>query len=195
MKGVFLRGGYLDRASANLSPFDTSRDGALLFYAALEFRFAIERFLFAYLTRVNGDIGKTQEKLYEAGKLKAAILRAEPEFVKKLEFTNLCVKAIGHHLTIPIPDLDELDRLYGRLGRYLHAIKRPGETLQSHKWWTDLENLLREIEGVLAPVASQPIAGFSLNDAGLALFKDFTAGKKTEEEVKACFVEGIIDAA
>lgn len=195
MTNVVIRGGYLDRALANLRAFDASRDGALLFYASLEFRFAIERFLFAYLTRVRADISKTQEKLYEAGKLRAAILDAEPDFFAKLRFTNLCVAAMQLPLEIPLPDLDHLGSLYGKIGRYLHAIKRPGDTLQNPEWWSDFLSVLHETETTLAPLASQPIAGFKLNENGLALFEEFKSGKKTPEEVKSAFIEALLEAA
>ncbi len=65
-------------------------DGSFLFYAALELRICIERLLFEYLVIINVADEKieTYMKEYRIKNLLNAIYEAEPEFDKKLEYSN-----------------------------------------------------------------------------------------------------------
>ena len=113
------------------------------FYAALELRICIERLLWEqlYIFRVD-DFTKAFEKLYRANETKKTIKKIEPHFEKKVEYINLIFAAQEQPERVVVPDLDKLDELYGRLGRYLHRQKHPGETVLDPQWWASFQQLL-----------------------------------------------------
>lgn len=123
---------YYVRAQQALDVHAKSAFVPALFYAALEFRCCIERILFEYLILVNNEsaISKTLEKRYLAKDLKKAILRLEPEFPKIGDFINLYLRALHQNDRVHPVNLDKITRLYGRLGRHLHAQKHPTETCE-----------------------------------------------------------------
>jgi hypothetical protein len=66
---------YYERAAMILGQVDRTQNPALLFYAALEFRFCIERLLFEYIVLLSKTkMSKSVEKLYRAKNLKKQIM-------------------------------------------------------------------------------------------------------------------------
>jgi len=99
-----------------------------LFYAAFEFRCCIEQALKLYLELIDPDgWSKTLENLYRTKKIKAKILDRDPNFYKKIEFIDICIRLIGLKGVYSI-DLDKMDTHYGKLSNYLQlkqGLKRP----------------------------------------------------------------------
>ena len=174
--------GYFWRGKEQIELFDSDKDESHLFYAALEFRICIERFLFETLVllKIEG-LSKKFEKLYRAKELARTIHKIEPDFVDKLKFMNVFLEALGLGNRIFIIDLNYLNRLYGRLGGYLHALKDPDLTTLSEDWWGDFNNDLRETEEYLESGIGYDIGSFDLNEQGLDLFKKWKNEKLSKE--------------
>lgn len=175
---------YYTRAAMILGQFDRTQNPALFFYAALEFRFCIERLLFEYIVVLSkAKMSKSVEKLYRAKNLKEQILEIEPDFVDKIRFINLFFDAIGTQGKMKIPDLDLFEKFYGQLGDYLHAPKRPDKSVNDSEWWMRLRNLLEEISTNLRDILSHPIGSFDLKANGWTLFSKFKSGEIDKAEV------------
>lgn len=163
-----------------------SFDGSYLFYAALELRVCIERFLFEYLFMMNVGEEKMEKymKEYRIKNLSNAIYEAEPEFDKKLEYTNFFLSAIGAEFDLKIPDKDLLNKLHGKLGNYLHNFKRPADSTQNESWWDNLIHLLEETRAYLFDFFKVPRAFFNMNEKGLELYQAFKNESLSRDEIK-----------
>jgi hypothetical protein len=160
-------------------------DGSYLFYAALELRICIERFLFEYLVIMNTEEVKIEKYLdeYRIKNLSNAILEAEPEFDKKLEYTNFYLATIGTDFQVPIPDKNKLNSYYGKLGNYLHSLKKPSETTQNQDWWNSFIQIIEEVRAYLYQFFKVPRAFFKMNEKGLELYNAYKNGKIAKEDI------------
>lgn len=160
-------------------------DGSFLFYAALELRICIERFLFEYLVIINTEDEKIEKymKEYRSKNLSNAIMEAEPEFDKKLEYTNFYLTTIGAEFKMKIPDKHKLNSYYGKLGNYLHNFKKPSETTQNQDWWNSLIQLLEEVRAYLYQFFEVPRAFFKMNERGLELYKEYKEENISKDEI------------
>lgn len=167
-------------------------DGSYLFYAALELRICIERFLFEYFIIMNTEEEKIEKymKEYRIKNLLNAILEAEPEFDSKLEYTNFYLATIGAEFQMQIPDKDKLNSYYGKLGNYLHNLKRPNDTVQNQDWWNTLIQLLEEVRAYLFEFFKVPRVFFKMNDKGFELYQAYKDGSLSKEEIKKRILEG-----
>ena len=161
-----------------------------LFYTALELRFCIEQTLRTYLELLQVEWTKPLAKLYRAKELKQAILNAEPEFVEKLAFVDVIVRAI-HPVGVFQLDLDKLNTYYGRLGAYLHAPLYQDKTVRDPNWWQSFSDLLVEIKAYLKEVLRHPMATFHPTEEGWDMFKKWKAGEVTDDEVREDFLDGV----
>jgi hypothetical protein len=176
---------YWDRSRRLLNDFEQSRHK--LFYAAYELRCAIEAFLYDYLYFLrDGQLSKALKKLYLAEHLKQAIYDLEPDFEKRIEFNNLVHAAIGLNIIeIPIPDLDMLGSLYGRLGGFMHIQKEAMDSDGSATRWLELEQLVKETQTFMHDLVHPQKARLELTADGVALFEEFKVGTKAPGEVEA----------
>lgn len=167
-------------------------DGSHLFYSALELRNCIERFLFEYLVLI--QIGEENlEKFRNSYRVKSfsmAIYESEPEFDKKLEFTNFYLQTIGAHFTIPKLDEKALNSYYGKLGNYLHNFKRPDETVQNQEWWNNFILFIQETKSYLSEYLNVPRAFFKMNDKGLLLYQEYKNENISRDEIRAKILQG-----
>ena len=161
--------GYWSRAREILSKFEQSRHQ--LFYAAYELRCAMEVFLFEYLEFLrDGDLTAKLRKLYSEKDLKAAILKIEPHFTKRIEFSNLIHRAMGLDVVnIPVPDLARLAEYYGRIGGYMHIQKQEMDS----DGWNDLETLIKQTQTFLHDLVHPQKSRFQLTGDGEKLFEAF----------------------
>lgn len=180
------RGGYIVRAKNNLALFNETNQGEYLVYAALEYRCAIERVVFNYLSIIDAHLPSDTEGMYRIVKMRGRILEIEPDFYRKIDFANLYLRARGNQ-QVPRPDLDLLNSLYGQLGGFLHTINEPARTIYSPNWWQQLSGLLSQVSTVMTPLANISIVHFTLNDAGRKLFDEFKNNTKTEDEIIKVF--------
>lgn len=176
---------HYNRAIICLDKAFNCPDGSYLFYATLELRVCIERFLFEYLVIMNTDDEKMEKymKEYRIKNLSNAILEAEPEFDKKLEYTNFYLTTIGAGFEMQIPDKDKLNSYYGKLGNYLHNFKKPAESTQNQEWWISFIQLLEETRAYLFEFFKVPRAFFKMNAKGLELYQEYKEGTVTKEEI------------
>ncbi len=176
------------RCVSLIEQFDMTSERPLLLYAALELRFTIERTLFEYLVLVkNLEMSKNIEKLYSAKDLKNAILHADPQFPRKLEFMIAFAPHISSTAEIRKPDLGLLSQTYGFLGSYLHAPKKPEVTWESPKWWSELEKRIRKAVQHLVDLHSGPFAHIDLNKEGTSLFLRYASGELSFKQLKQYF--------
>lgn len=126
---------YYNSAIICLDKCFNNPDGRYLFYASLELGVCIEHFLFEYLVIMNTEDEKIEKymKEYRIKNLVKAINEAEPEFDKKLEFTNFYLATIGAGFQMSIPNKDKLNSYYGKLGNYLNNFKKPSESTQNQE--------------------------------------------------------------
>lgn len=182
---------HFNRAVICLSNAFNIPDGSYLFYAALELRICIERFLIEYLV-----IMKADEKLesimneYRIKNLSRAIYEAEPEFDNKLEYTNFYLQTIGSDFDLPIPDMNRLNTIYGKLGSYLHNFKKPALSTQNQEWWNSFIQLLEESRAFLYEYFKVPRAFFDMNEIGLKLYQAYKDGSLSKEEIKQKILDG-----
>jgi hypothetical protein len=183
---------YYNRALICFQKAFSEHDGSYLFYTALELRVCMERFLFEYLVLINvGDENIDKYlKEYRVKNLSNAIYEAEPEFDKKLEYTNFYLNAIGADFGIKIPDKDKLNALYGKLGNYLHNFKDPAYTTNNEGWWQRFIQLLEEARSHLFEYFKRPIGYFKMNEKGLALYQAYKDESISKEEIKNKIIEG-----
>jgi hypothetical protein len=169
-------------------------DGSFLFYAALELRISIERFLFEYLVIMNVDEYKieTYMKEYRIKNLSNAIYDAEPEFDKKLEYTNFYLNTIGADFEIKIPDTNILNSYNGKRSNYLHNLKRPADTVQRQEWWDNFIDLLEKTRAYLFEFIGTPRAFFQMNEYGLKLYQEFKKETLTRDEIAQKILESFI---
>ena len=168
-------------------------DGSYLFYATLELRNCIERFLFEYLVIMNTEAVKIEKymKEYRIKNLSNAILEAEPEFDKKLEYTNFYLATIGAGFQMQIPDKDKLNSYYGKLGNYLHCFKKPDDTTQNQEWWNAFIQLVEEIRAYLYKFFEVPRAFFKMNNRGLELYNEYKNENLSKEEIAKKIIEDL----
>jgi hypothetical protein len=177
---------HLARARFLLSVDTGLMPVSALFYASLEYRFCIERFLFSILSLVSGEdaVTRAHEKMYTGSDLSNAIRRIEPELMDKLRYVDLVLRAHDRAQVTAKPDLDRLSRLHGRLGGYLHAQKRPPETTWSPDWLAEFKEILQECDKYLGEVLAidKVLAGMPNGDLGYDKWK---SGAISDEEVVA----------
>jgi hypothetical protein len=174
---------YWDRSRRLLNDFEEARHK--LFYVAYELRCAIEAFLYDYLSFLgDGNLTKELEKLYRAKSLKQAIHRIEPDFEHRIAFGNLIHRAIGLNvIQIPVPDMDKLSVLYGRLGSFMHLQKEVIESESRESRWVELEEVVKEAQQFMHDLVHPQKARLKLTNDGVALFEQFKAGRKEPEEI------------
>lgn len=167
-------------------------DGSYLFYAALELRICIERLLFEYLVLVGADEEKIESMMneYRIKNLSRAIYETEPEFDKKLEYTNFYLKTIGFDFEAPIPDKNKLNSYYGKLGNYLHNFKKPADSIQDQEWWNTFIQFIEETRAYLFEFFKVPRGFFKMNEKGLELYQAYKDESISREEIKKRILEG-----
>lgn len=162
-----------------------------MIYAALELRNCIERLLFEYLVLLGHDrITKAQAKAYRPTEIKDYILAIEPDFDIKMRFTGLITQALTGS-GVYVLNLVDVSQLYGRLGAYLHAPKRPDVTVENPRWWGRLNEALQETFGVLELVYTNAIASVKLHGDGIELYARWKRGEIDDREAAAVFLEGV----
>lgn len=161
-------------------------DGSFLFYAALELRICIERLFFEYLVimKVDEETIEKYMKEYRIKNIANAIYKAEPEFDKKLEYTNFYLQTIGAEFEMPIPDRQRFDMLYGKLGNYLHNFKEPSLTTQNQEWWNTFISLLIETKNYLSEFFIVPRAFLKMNENGLKYYQAYKDGSMAKKEIR-----------
>lgn len=176
---------YYNRAVICLQKAFNLPDGSYLFYASLELRNCIERFLFEYLIIIKTDdrVLKKYLKEYRIKNISGAIKDVEPEFYKKLEFTNFYLSAIGQGFQVPIPDTEKLNGYYGKLGNYLHHFNQPINSTNNQEWWNTLIQLIEETRAYLFQFFESPRAFFKMNERGLIHYEDYKKGIIPKEEI------------
>jgi len=182
--------GYWDRSRRGLNEFELARHK--LFYVAYELRCAIEAFLYDYLSFIHdGELTKKLNKLYSAKNLRAAILRIEPYFEKRIQFDNLIHESMGFSVVnIPVPDLNRLGKIYGKLGSYMHIQKELMDD-DDLKKWVDLESLVKEAQGYLHDIVHPQKARVKLTDEGIELFTKYAQNQLDDAEVRRSLSIGL----
>ena len=183
---------HYNRAMICFQKAFSEHDGSYLFYTALELRVSMERFLFEYLVLMNvvdENIDKYLKE-YRVKNLSNAIYEAEPEFDKKLEYTNFYLNTIGADFEIKIPDKAKLNGLYGKLGNYLHNFKDPVDTTNNEEWWQRFIQLLEEARAHLYEYLKVPRGYFKMNEKGFMLYQAYKDESISKEEIKKKILEG-----
>ncbi len=176
-------GGYYWRGRQNLEAYRDMGAKPNLFYSAFEFRCCIERILKEYLLLVHTvEIPRSLYKMYRAKELGATILEVEPFFFEKLEYIDIMFEAIGVPNRVFVPDLALLNRLYGRLGNYLHAQNEPEETVNIDQWWQEFMQIVEETEAYIRTIQGHDFGSIELNDRGLEIFNKWQGGEITREQ-------------
>lgn len=160
-------------------------DGSYLFYTALELRICIERLLFEYLVLMGASSEKIESIMdeYRIKNLSKAIYEIEPEFDKKLEYTNFYLRVIGADFETPIPNKNKLNSMYGKLGKYLHNFKKPADSVQNQEWWNNLIVLIQETRTYLFEFFKVPRGFFQMNETGLQSYKEYKDGIVPKDEI------------
>ena len=182
---------YFWRGEEMLKQAIENQNPHFLFYAAFEFRCCLEQTLKVYLELINPDSwSKTMAKLYRTKRIKKKILSREPEFYKKVEFVDICIRSMGlkgvHSL-----DLDAADKHYGMIGDFMHAQVRPDDTVENPEWWGRFVAVLRHTRDYLFDILSHDMGFIDLNEGGWELYEKWKAGDLTEEEVMDEFRQGL----
>jgi hypothetical protein len=174
---------YWDRSRQLLNDFEQSRHK--LFYAAYELRCAIEAFLYDYLYFLHdGPLPPNLNKLYLAKRLSKAIHDLEPDFERRIEFNNLVHAAMGLSvIQIPVPDLDHLGSLHGRIGAFMHIQKEAMDSDGSATRWLELEKLVKDTQIFMHDLVHPQKMRVELTARGPALFEEFKAKTKAPEEI------------
>ena len=150
----------------------------------MDFRFCIERLLFEYLALIkNTQVSKTLQKLYRASDLSKAIIKAEPNFFKKLEFLNIYMECLGMKEKFILPDLEKLTKIYSGLNKYLHAPKSIDQSIVDSKSLGKFINLIDLTTETLVELLSHPRGDIQLKDKGLVLFERFADSKINKEDL------------
>lgn len=175
---------YWNRSRRLLNDFEQARHQ--LFYVAYELRCAIEAFLYDYLGFLrDGELPKALEKIYRAKHLRDAIYDLEPDFEESIAFNNIVHAAMGlKFIQIPVPDLDELNSLYGRIGAFMHVQKEAMDGEGSEARWMELEALVKEAQAFMQDLVHPQKSRLQLTADGIELFKEFKAGTKTAEQLE-----------
>jgi hypothetical protein len=175
--------GYFKRYIRNIDRHNDEQDKSYLLYAALELRFTIESLLFHYLHALNdGDLSKSQKQLYRPQDLRKAILEADPLFLVKLEFADMC-SFFNNMISAKLrPDVNLLSSVHGRLGDWLHAEYTPICRKIPEESWIELGDLFDSINGHLSLILSYPLLNVNLTDEGENLVREYAAGKISKEE-------------
>ena len=175
---------YWNRSRELLNEFEQSRHR--LFYSAYELRCAIESFLYDYLYFLrDGQLSKSLKKLYLAEHLKNAIRELEPDFEQRIAFNNLIHLAMGLDVVnIPVPNLDKLGELYGRIGAFMHVQKEAMDSNGSDTRWAELEQLVKDTQTFMHDLVHPQKSRIELTQDGVALFENFKRGSKSPDEVK-----------
>ena len=173
---------YFNNALKKLDEFNIAKDN--LYYIALDYRFCVERLLFEYLALVkNSQVSKTLQKLYKASDLARAILKAEPNFFKKIEFVNIYLEVFGIKEKVIPPDLEKLTKIYSGLNNYLHAPKMIDQSIADTKALSKFIDLIDFATVTLGELLSHPRGNIQLNEKGLEIFNDFINEKITKDEL------------
>ncbi|MEO8233039.1 MAG: hypothetical protein ABI638_12200 [Ignavibacteriota bacterium] len=182
---------HYNRAIICLTKAFNTPDGSYLFYAALELRISIERLLFEYLVLVGADEEKIESimNVYRIKDLSKAIYETEPEFDKKLEYTNFYLKIIGFDFEALIPDKNKLNSYYGKLGSYLHNFKKPVDSNQNQDWWNNFIQFIEETRAYLFEYFKVPRGFFKMNQRGLELYEAYKNNSISKEEIKKRILE------
>ena len=173
---------YFNNALKKLDEFNNAKDN--LYYIALDYRFCVERLLFEYLALVkNSQVSKTLQKLYKASDLARAILKAEPNFFKKIEFVNIYLEVFGIKEKVIPPDLEKLTKIYSGLNNYLHAPKMIDQSIADTKALSKFIDLIDFATVTLGELLSHPRGNIQLNETGLEIFNNFINEKITKDEL------------
>jgi len=184
---------HFNRAVICLEKAFTFLDSSYLFYAALELRTSIERLLFEYLVLVGADEAKIGSMMntYRIKDLSRALYETEPEFDKKIEYTNFYLKTIGADLEMLVLDKNKLNYYYGKLGSYLHNFKKPAGSTQNQEWWNTLIQFLEESRAYLYEYFKVPRGFFNkMNDIGLELYQSYKDESVSKEDIKKRILDG-----
>ncbi len=182
LKNEFNADLHFQNALKKLDEFNNAKEK--LYYIALDYRFCIERLLFEYLALVkNSQVSKTLQKLYRANDLSKAIIKAEPNFFKKIEFVNIHLECLGIKEKVIPPNLEKLTKIYSGLNNYLHAPKRVDQSIADSKALCKFIDLIDFATDTLRELLSHPRGNIQLNDKGLELFEKFVNDKITKEEL------------
>jgi hypothetical protein len=163
----------------------------LLRYGALEVRFSIERYFWEMLDHLNSKLPpKRKRRLWSVGQLRATILGEDPAFIEKLHFVNLLIRADlmpqpNRSILVHVPDLDEFDDHYGKIGGYLHAPKNGEKIAAETAWWEGLRNQLKLAVDLLKPYVHADMVKFDVSTLSRPIFEDYQSGKMNEAEVLA----------
>jgi hypothetical protein len=155
--------GYLTRAIINIARFIKEEDIKFAFYAALELRNCIERVLFEYLIILkDSGLSKHDINSYKPQDLINKINEVEPNVEIKFKFIELILKKrVNQEHYVVIPDFNKLNELYGKLGNFLHAGKKPEKTSSRIEWYEKLTYLVLESKEYLLQILSGERASIS----------------------------------
>ncbi|HEY1170539.1 MAG TPA: hypothetical protein VGH19_04145 [Verrucomicrobiae bacterium] len=175
---------YYKRFIRNVNLHNQGQDKSYLLYAALELRYTIEALLFYYLHALSeGDLSKSKQKLYRPQDLRQAILAADPLFLVKLEFADMCAyfdDSISSQLR---PDIALLTSIHGRLGDWLHAEYSPLCSRVPEEKWVELSKLFESLGDHLSVILSHPLLDVNLTDKGNLVMQQYIEGTLTKAEV------------
>lgn len=176
---------YWERSRTLLNDFEQARHK--LFYVAYELRCAIEAFLYEYICFFHDDqLSKSLKKLYRADNLKHEIRKVEPDFDKRIEFSNIVYAAMDLAIVkIPVPDLDKLGAFYGRIGDFMHIQKEGMDSDGLDTRWAELEKLVKETQAFMHDLVHPQKTRIKLSAEGETLFEEYKTNQKTAEQVKA----------
>ena len=147
---------YLTRAIINVARFTREEDIKFAFYAALELRNCIERVLFEYMWMLKeSGLSKNDINSYKPDDFICKIEKFEPYFEQKIKFTEEVLKTvIGPEFNIALPDFNRLNKLYGKLGNYLHAAKTPENQSAKIEWYENLTHIVIDAKEYLVEILS-----------------------------------------
>lgn len=173
------------RARKLLDEAANTGNAALIFYATLELRFAIENFLRSYLELVAPNRQFNYKTLYAAKKLGQEILKQEPQFEEKIQFLSLALKFLDTR-GLERVDFNRLSKLYGVIGDYLHAPFSPSNTVDNPDWWNRILEVLDDVINYLPSVA-RLMASINLSPEGRDFFSEWKRGEISDDEVSEIF--------
>jgi len=147
----------LDRAWLFLNDLTINPDTRSYLYAALDLRFFIER-LMSVLLRLShdGSLSKTKSKLYRPKDYEKQI---------NLELINNLIATIDlQGKSCPAIDINNINRIYGKLGNYLHAPKTEFSVIDDEEWKLTLEAEVLSAYDYLKPYAVYERVGEKLTN-------------------------------
>lgn len=172
------------RAVNILNQVENEAEYYVYFYAALEFRYCIERLLIEYLFMLKCEaLSKSRIKLYKADKIVMSILNDEPQFFDKLQFINFYCEVLGlkeRVYCLKRDKFDKIKKIYFDLSNYLHAIKNQ----ELDEYFNSLEKLLNVAKDELNPIFQKNIGFISLSEKGLELFDKLMKGEINYDQAR-----------